>query len=73
MSPWHQWLDPDRYGRHLDQLERLRPAAIASAHGPILTGPDIPDAFDRLRALAGQRPVVPAGQSALDQLLAEVR
>jgi flavorubredoxin len=70
VSPWHQWLDPVRYDRHLGELEALRPDAIASAHGPILTGAAIPDAFARLRALAGQPRVVPAGQSALDEILA---
>lgn len=70
VSPWHQWLAPDRYARHVDQIEALRPNAIASAHGPILTGTAIPDAFDRLRKLAGRPRVVPGSQSALDEMLA---
>jgi flavorubredoxin len=73
VSPWHQWLDQSRYRRHLDDLQALRPSAITSSHGPILTGPAIADAFDRLRALAGEPRVVPESQSALDQLLADVR
>lgn len=73
VSPWHQWLDPNRYRRHVDEIEALWPTAIASAHGPILTGSAIPDAFDRVRALAGRPRVVPESQSALDRLLAGVR
>jgi flavorubredoxin len=71
VSPWHQWLDVDRYRQHVDHIETLHPASIASAHGPILTGSAIPDAFDRIRRLAGQPRHVPASQSALDQLLAD--
>jgi flavorubredoxin len=36
ISPWHQFLDPVRYNRHVDTVEALKPRAIASAHGPIL-------------------------------------
>jgi hypothetical protein len=31
-----------------------QPDVVASAHGPVLTGEAIPDAFDRVRALAGE-------------------
>jgi flavorubredoxin len=72
VSPWHQWLDRSRYARHVTAVEALRPSAVASAHGPILTGASIPDAFDRVRALAGQPRVVLPSQSALDELLAPV-
>lgn len=70
VSPWHQWLDRSTYRRHVDSVEALRPTAVASAHGPILTGSAIHDAFDRVRSLAGQPRVVLPGQSALDELLA---
>ncbi|RYP81612.1 hypothetical protein EKO23_23305 [Nocardioides guangzhouensis] len=72
VSPWHQWLDPVRYGAHVDRVERLRPTVVASAHGPVLTGQAIHDAFDMVREMAGQ-PIVPRpGQSVLDELLAMV-
>lgn len=72
ISPWHQWLDPARYARHVDTVERLRPRAVASAHGPVLRGPAITDAFARVRAMAGQPIVPPPGQETLDDLLANV-
>ena len=70
VSPWHQWLDPDVYGRHVDSVEALRPRAVATAHGPILVGDAIHDAFDRVRSLAGQPRIMPGGQSLLDEILA---
>jgi len=36
VSPWHQWLDPDKHGRHVTGIEQLAPVAVASAHGPVL-------------------------------------
>jgi flavorubredoxin len=72
VSPWHQWLDHDLYGRHVDSVEALQPTAVASAHGPILTGGAITDAFNRIRRMAGEPRVVLPGQSALDELLAGV-
>ena len=70
VSPWHQWLDPNRYRRHVDSVETLGLAAVASAHGPVLTESAIPDAFDRVRAMAGQPIVAPPGQALLDEMVA---
>ena len=72
ISPWHEWLDPVAYNRHVDTVEALRPQVVASAHGHVLRGGDIHDAFDRVRTLAGQPRIAPPGQSALDELLATV-
>ena len=70
VSPWHQFLDPCRYNAHVDTIEALKPRAIASAHGPVLRGDQIHDAFDRVRSLAGEPRIVPPGQEALDAILA---
>lgn len=70
VSPWHQFLDPVRYGRHVDSVAALRPNAVATAHGPVLTGADIDDAFDRVRALAGQPRLFGPGQADLDAMVA---
>jgi flavorubredoxin len=72
ISPWHQFLDPVRYNRHVDSVEALKPRAVASAHGPILVGDAIHDAFDRVRSLAGEPRIAPPGQEALDEILAQV-
>lgn len=73
VSPWHQFLDPVAYGRHLDGLEGLGLLAVASAHGPVLRGDAIADAFARVRRLAGQPIVQPPGQEVLDELLASLK
>jgi flavorubredoxin len=70
VSPWHQWLDPIPYGRHVGALEALAPTAIASAHGPVLRGDAIADAFGRVRTMAGQPIRQPPGQPLLDELVA---
>jgi flavorubredoxin len=71
ISPWHQWLSPEAYGRHVDAVRAIAPTTVASAHGPVLRGPAIADAFDRVQALAGQRIVQPPGQATLDELVAQ--
>lgn len=70
VSPWHEWLDPVAYDRHVDTVEALAPTAVASAHGPILVGDAIHDAFDRVRTLAGQPRIPAPGQELLDELVA---
>jgi flavorubredoxin len=70
VSPWHQFLDPVRYGRHVDTVQALGPQAVASAHGPILTGAEIGWAFDRVKAMAGQPITAPPGQAVLDEMIA---
>ena len=72
VSPWHTWLDPESYRRHVDDVEALGVLAVASAHGPIMTGDDIHAGFDVVRAMAGT-PIIPApGQDLLDDLVANI-
>ena len=71
VSPWHQWLDPRTYARHVNSIEAIAPTTIASAHGPVLRGAGIADAFDRVRAMAGQPNVAPPGQETLDALVSQ--
>ncbi len=68
-TPWLEWLDPVRFAAHVDATASLPLTAVASAHGPILRGGRIADAFLRTTALAA-RPVLPTpGQAMLDELL----
>jgi hypothetical protein len=69
VAPWHQWLDPARFRAHTDAVEALGLLTVASAHGPVLSGAAIGDAFDRVRAMAGAPIVPPPGQPLLDQML----
>jgi flavorubredoxin len=73
LSPWHTMLDPVRWGETLDALRRLRPSAIASAHGPLVPGHLVDTAIGHLAGLANQ-PLAPTpGQFELDHVLAGVR
>lgn len=70
VSPWHAWLDRAAYTRHVDAVEAFGARTVASAHGPVLRGERLDDAFDRVRALAGA-PIIPLpGQELLDELIA---
>jgi flavorubredoxin len=70
ISPWHAWLDPAAFNRHVDAVEALGARTAASAHGPVLRGERLDDAFDRTRTLAAM-PIIPTpGQELLDSLLA---
>lgn len=69
VSPWHAWLDRATYTRHVDAVEALGARTVASAHGPVLRGRQLDDAFDRVRGLAGA-PIIPTpGQELLDTLI----
>lgn len=70
VSPWHQWLDAAAYSRHLDEVEAMGVLTVASAHGSVLSGASIHDAFDRVRQLAGQPIIAGPGQELLDELIA---
>ena len=72
VSPWHQWLDPAAYHRHVSDVEALGLTVAASAHGPVLSDDWLSDAFDSVRALAGQPGVVGPGQDVLEGLLADL-
>jgi flavorubredoxin len=72
VSPWHQWLDPKRYDAHVSSIAALAPSAVASAHGAVLTGDAITDAFNRVRTLAGAPRQKGPGQELLDELIAAV-
>ena len=70
-TPWLEWVDVERFTAHVEQSRALAPDVVVSAHGPVLRGKQIDDAFRRTLALAAQ-PVPPTpGQETLDQLLAQ--
>jgi flavorubredoxin len=69
-TPWLEWIDAERFGVHLQSTATLPLDVVASAHGPVLRGDQITDAFRRTQDLVGQ-PVPPTpGQDVLDQLVA---
>lgn len=69
-TPWLEWVDPTRFAAHVATTAALPMQAVASAHGPILRGRRISEAFTRTTALAAQPAMPTPGQPALDDLLA---
>ncbi len=71
-SPWHQWLDHRKFGRHVDSVQALGASAIASAHGPALHGEMIDEAFRLIREVPHlEAPPLP-GQVDLDTIVASL-
>jgi len=70
VSPWLAMLDHDKYGRYVDTVQQLDITTIAACHTPVIEGPYIKRAFDRIREF----PLVDApplpDQSILDQIIA---
>jgi flavorubredoxin len=70
VSPWITWTDPAKYGRQVDRVQGLDITTIAACHSPVIEGPYIAQAFDRIRQLATlDLPDLP-GQSVLDEIVA---
>ena len=68
-TPWLEWTDRDRFASHVQASAALDLDVVAGAHGPVLRGAAIPDAFRRTLDLAGQAPAPAPGQPLLDQLV----
>lgn len=60
LAPWTRSADLGAWSRCVTRVERLDPAAVVGAHGPVVRGPQLADAFGVLRALpAAPAPVTP--------------
>ena len=69
-SPWHQWLDPKKFGAYVDRVRSLGISAIGSAHGPALHGEMIDEAFRLVREVPYQEAPPLPGQVDLDAMVA---
>lgn len=72
ISPWHEWLDSDRYNAHVDTIERLGVEAIATCHGPATSGALVGETLRRIRDLPSMPPYLEPGQQVLEHILAQV-
>ncbi len=68
-SPWHQWLDPRKWGGEFDRLQALGITTITNAHGPVTSGMHVQEAYDLVRRLADETRFAAPGQSALDTII----
>ena len=71
-SPWVALTDPDRFADQCRRIEQLDPNTIAGAHGPAITRPDLPFAFELLRRVPTSSEPVQPGQPVLDQIVASM-
>jgi flavorubredoxin len=74
LSPWHQWLSPEKYHLHLHEIRALGLRVVASAHGPALRGRQIHSGFNLLEELPYLPPASLVSQTdfeALIQILAD--
>ncbi len=72
ISPWHQWTDPVRYGRHVDSLQQLGIEAIACAHGPGFRAGLVDEALAHIRELPTTEPAAEPNQGDLESLLSQI-
>lgn len=70
VSPWLAMVDYDKYGRFVDTVQSLDITTIAACHTPVIEGPFIQRAFDRVRELPLVDPPPMTDQSILDQIIA---
>jgi hypothetical protein len=69
LCPWLSLLDPEKFGRYVDGVERLDIKTVAGCHTPAIEGPYIKQAFDLVRGLpSAECPPMP-DQSILDQII----
>jgi flavorubredoxin len=70
VSPWIALTDPVKFGHHVDKAQGLDITTIAACHSPVIEGPYIAKAFERIRELPSlDLPDLP-GQSILDEIVA---
>jgi flavorubredoxin len=70
VSPWHQWLDPDRYRGLIDEVRTLDPQVVATCHGPALFGSQVHTAYGLLERLPEMQAAPLVGQTDLEAMLA---
>ena len=69
---WHFLVDPDKFDAHVQHSAGLQPSVVASAHGPVLSGPYVEEGYRLVRQLVRTGPVAQPGQPALDAMVAMV-
>jgi hypothetical protein len=63
-------LDADKYGRYVEQVQSLDIETVAACHTPVIEGPFIERAFNRIREFPTlDAPMLP-DQSVLEQIVA---
>jgi flavorubredoxin len=69
IAAWHPWLDNDRFGAYVDQVQGMGIEVVASCHAPAIRGERIAQGFDAMRALPTSEPWSPFTQADLEMWL----
>jgi flavorubredoxin len=70
VSPWHQWLDADKWNAYVDTVQSLPITVAASCHAPAIRGYRLEQAWATLRSVAAAEPWQPFTQADLDVWMA---
>lgn len=71
LSPWHALLDHRRFAAAVDRVQRLPLSVVCGAHGPIVRGARVADAFRMLRELPHISALTPFTQADLEDWLVD--
>ncbi len=70
VSPWLTMLDTAKYAAYVDRVQTLDIKTIAACHTPVIEGPFIERAFNRVRELPTLDPPDLPNQAVLEQIVA---
>jgi flavorubredoxin len=70
LSPWILELDAAKWSKRIERVQRLDAKVIAGAHGPLLHGARIAQAFAELAKIPSHGVAALPNQAVLDQMLA---
>jgi hypothetical protein len=68
-SPWFKLLDPVKFERHVDRVQKLDIETIAACHTPIINRPQISQAFEAIRGITTLEPPPQPTQVDLEALM----
>jgi flavorubredoxin len=68
-SPWFQMLDPAKFEKHVDNVQKLDISTVACCHSPVIRGSHIDAAFNLIRSLPEMQPPPQPQQADLDELM----
>ena len=68
-SPWFKLLDPDKFERHVDRVQKLDIEVVAACHSPVIKRSKIDEAFTMIRQVPLGDPPPQPGQPDLEELM----
>lgn len=72
-SPWLGLVDQQKFSATVDRLQKLGITTIASAHGPIVTGKSVAEAFELTHNLPDVTPAPAFGDQMRQEMVAAIR